>query len=479
MTEPISKLMQSLPTKKRLLAMTVRGAGIAIALASLLPLYEVSKAGIDYFKRKHIRQQSIEYASELSGIGHHDRAIAVLETLDNASDYDSAAQFHIALITSRARFFTGGAYQDVEDRIKLLIRIVENDPLPSLFSSDVSDLVSLEILLNDVRIQRQRYEEAIRGVESIRSKYSGGQLLASQNHALQLQEGTARVLSHDEVGEAILAQLLREDSLDQLIAARANHAYGTSKVIRGQLDEGQPYLLSALSSFTELGEDFRSVRTLANLTISLVARRDWESVRFFRLQQESLARRIRDSIGLHNALIGLANVERNKSNYAAALAYAEEAVRAARKTQSSIVAASALQTKANILVRMERYSLALESAKDSIPLYLAENDVRGVRSALGVLGRAANEVGDIESEIYGFFGAIICIDAVLTSENQAQINDREIYNRKLERAIEKIDDKQGMITRIQSRLSPIYAACGSSLNLETVAKIGENVSSSP
>ena len=116
--ETVQKKIQDV----RVSALLVRVAGIAIAVASLIPLYEFSKAGLDYLKRSHIRETTISYADELSRAGQHERASTILENLEKVADYDANTQFHVSLITSRALFFKGGAYQDVEDNITLLIR---------------------------------------------------------------------------------------------------------------------------------------------------------------------------------------------------------------------------------------------------------------------------------------------------------------------------------------------------------------------
>lgn len=451
----------------------VRLVGFAIAVASLLPIYEFSKAGIDYIKRNHIRSVTIDYASALSEDGQHERATKILSKLDDAADYDANTQFHIALITARARLYTNGQFQNVEDSVNLLIRIVESDPLDWFSTWNVSDLIELRLLLNEVRIQRQKYKDVIGEINLIGANYPKNAFSNKLSQLMKLQEGISLVHTHQrESGERILLGLLSSNLGNVEITARAKHAYGSSKLVNGELDEAESHLLSALDDFAKIDDEFRQVRTLANLAIVPVARRDYDTARFYWVQQEAISRRIGDSVGLNNALLGLSNAARIKRNFDVALSYAEDAKRMAEKDQSAKLLASAWQTIANIQYRAGEYSLAFEAAKNSIPLFTAEGDIRGMRSALGILGQVAVELGDAETAIFGLSGAVSCIDAVLTEENLSQKRDRSLYLSSLRRIASELGDEDLslIIGRTNRLLSSIHLTCPKTFEILEVIK---------
>ena len=188
------------------------------------------------------------------------------------------------------------------------------------------------------------------------------------------------------------------------------------------------------------------------------------------MQQEALARRIEDSVGLNNALIGLSNAARNRGAYHAALAYAEEAHRMAETDGNTKLLASSLQTIANVSFRMGDHSRALETAKTALTYFAAERDIRGMRASLGIQGQAAEEILDFEEAVFAYFGAIGCIDAASSSENLAQQRDRSIYYSSLEDILAEMEKEklEELATKTELLLSSVFLVCPKPFDLEDV-----------
>jgi tetratricopeptide (TPR) repeat protein len=374
-----------------------------------------------------MREQYFQYSADLSREGEFERALRVLDRLDDVSDFDAQAQFQIAKFSAESEFFGGGQYDEVEDAVQILILLNNERPFWFPEFGSAAETAELQILLNEIRIQRTRYQDALEFSRNAGETIQPD-ILQSFSHILKLHEGIALVYTfQSDEGEQILDELISDDTTSDLVRGRALHALGTSEAIGGNVDEAEVYLLASIDLFRELGDNFRLVRSLANLSLVYGARSDWAADRSTRREQEVLARQIDDKAGLVNALIGLAVAERNLGDYSTALAYASEAESLAREIDSPVAIAASLQNQANILVRQRDYGQALYAAKSALPYFLNEGDLRGIRTTLGVIGRAGNELGNLEDAVFGYFAAYVILSEIEGQGNAEASRDLRIY----------------------------------------------------
>lgn len=414
----------------------------ALIVAAILPVWELASNLVDHYHRQYIRGQYFHYSAELAEHGEFDRALRVLGRLEDLSEFDAQAQFRIAKFSAEAEFFGGGQYDEVEDAVQILILL--NDERPFWFPEfgTPNEAAELQVLLNEIRIQRTRYREALEFARSASEAIPAG-ALEDVAPVLRLHEGIALIHTfQSSEGKEILNDLISDTTIVDLIRGRALHALGTSEAISGDIDLAESHLLNSIQIFRQLDDDYRLVRSLANLSLVYGARSDWVADRSTRREQEVLARQIDDKAGLLNALIGLSVAERNLGDFLTALSYAIEAEALAREIDSPIAIAASLQNQANIFVRQRSYGEALHAAKSALPYFLNEGDLRGVRTTLGIIGRAGQELDNIEDAVFGYFAAYVILENIQGQGNVEAARDLQIYESRLNSLLSGLDDNE-------------------------------------
>lgn len=461
---------KSWPKTRRWLKLLFQYLGIpAMLLAAVVPVWEVSKQIVDNSRRIYIRDKHFEYASLVAENKDFDRALKILDRLEGISSFDAQAQYRVAKFLAQTEYYRGGNYREAEDAVRLLIILNRDSPFwfPSFGTN--SEIQDLHILLNEIRIQGARFQEALNAVRELRGELPQ-ELKEKYENVLNLQKGVSLVYMHRPVeGDRILESLINDPNTSQTLRGRAIHALGTSKVFQGLIDEGESLLERAIEIFDELGDDFLKVRSIANLGLVYGARRDWEAVSIVRREQESLARRIGDQRMLMNALIGLAVSERNLGDLDTAMAFATEAEEAAKKQNNGVAMAAALQNQANIHVRRQAYGKALYAAKTALPYFLEERDLRGVRATLGVVARAGRELGDDAEMVFGYFGALSILKTMAGVGNVSAERDLRIYEGHLNDVFDRYErgEFEKILAKIQPRIRQLERKLG--FDLETRA----------
>jgi tetratricopeptide (TPR) repeat protein len=402
-----------------------------VILAAILPVWEVSKQIIDYSNRQYIREKHIEYANTIAAEGHFDRAVETIDRLKEISEFDARAQYQVATFIAEAEFREGGRFQQAEDAVRLLIILNEDRPFHFPAFGGDRELVDLEIMLNEILIQRARFDEALVGVDRIEQTLTE-RLAPNYQPVLDLHRGISLIQTFRRLeGEQILRRLISNEKAPELVKGRALHGLGTSQVVHGEIVEGQSALEESLEIFDRINDEYRSVRSIANLALAQLALGDWEAVASLRREQESRARRIGDQGGLLNAIIGLSGAERNLGDYDTALAYAIEAEQLARVQENQIGLAAALQNQANVYIRQKNYGEALHSAKSALPYFIEGNELRGARTTLGIIGRAGHELGNLDDAIFGYFAAFSILSRVVSDADIESSRDIRIYRNKI------------------------------------------------
>ncbi len=431
----------ALPSVTRAIKGALQYIGVpALILAAILPVWELGKSVLDYSHREYIRQTYFDYAARLADEGEHERAIRSMERVEEIENFDAQAQFQIAKFSAEAEFFGGGDFQETEDSVQVLIELNENRPFGVRELGTSREAAELQILLNEIRIQRTRYADALEFARNAQQG-EGTTLQRDFSEVLRLHEGIALIhMFEPTAGEQILHEISSNLAIDPSVRGRALHSLGTSRILTSDVDQGLRDLIQASEIFEELNDDFRLVRAIANIAMAYEAKRDWTLGLSTRREQEILARQSDDKGGILNALIGISISERNLGDLSQALATAQEAEAIAREINSPIGTAASLQNQANIMVRQQEYGQALYAAKSALPYFLSENDQRGVMTALGIIGRSGRELNNLEDAVFGYFGALTILHEIFVEGNVGQARDRGIYTVHLDRLLSGTSD---------------------------------------
>lgn len=411
----------------------------ALAIAAVLPVYELVSGVIEHRNRGYVRQTYARYAEELLGRREYGRARSTLDGLREASVLDVDTYYATARVLAEAAFRQGRGYQETEDRVRILLRLHADRPwLFPRFGGD-ADIVDLEARLIDVTIARKRPQEALEDIATLRGRLPSNydprvvaRLLSQEGRALADMHRFRE--SRASLGAALLLlQVYDEPGLK----AETLHSVGTLLFFEGDNPGAIAELLRAKQIFETIGDAWGVRRCHANLALAFGGALDWDAALLHRQREEAIAREQGDQLGLATALVGLAMIRRNKGQLDESLRLAMEAEAAFAAQGHGIGLATALQNQANAYSRMEKCGQALVAAKNAVDWFAQERDVRGVAASLGVIGRCGLKLRDLEEAIYGLLGSIVLNRSTGLARSEDGARDELIHTHDL---IELQDD---------------------------------------
>jgi tetratricopeptide (TPR) repeat protein len=405
----------------------------AVFLAAILPVYELLSAAIEHRNISYMHRTYIEYATTLADRREFERAQRIVEKVNELSHLDAAAQYASARILAEAAYHQAKSYDEAEDAISILLSLHRKRPwLFPAFGGD-AEILALDLRLVDIDLKRTFYKEALARVAAIRA--SGHALDIPAQARLAVQEGRGQLYLYRP--QEALPRLQNALKLSQQCGCRnlqgeAEHALGTLFFFKGENRPASLHLEKARQIFESIDDKDGLARTWTNLSLVRGAEFDWTGALAARRQQERLARELRDELGVGNALIGLAVIERNMGDSNAALTYALEAEEIFKRMANPTGIAAALQNQANIYSRLPDFARALETANRALPYFYEQRDIRGTIATLGVLARAAEALGN-DRELAFAAGANVGLARLNANRNPADERDLHIHLAMIER----------------------------------------------
>ncbi len=386
----------------------VRYVGIpAILIAAILPVYELMSGIIEFRNRQYIRSTYVDYAVGLTDKGEYDRAKSILGRLEKLGPLDAQTQYKSAKVLAEMAFRQGRAYEEAEDAIRILLSLHSDSPafFPE-FGGD-EEILSLEAQLVEILIQRSRFDDALNAAERLKEKVAGRKFphIEAQVH---IQIGKTLIALHrlEEGKKEIENGIKLITSTDDNLFGVAYHSLGGMHYLQGDNENALNYLLRAEQNFVKNDNKFSLIRTYNNLSLVYDANLDYYKALASRKKQLVLARETADERIIGTTLVGLSQAERHFGNFDRALSLALEAEELFDRQKNFIGLATALQAQANVYVRQEKFGKVLYLSQKVIPIYIDNRNFRGVWSTLGIVGRAALELGDEEEMVFALLGSI-------------------------------------------------------------------------
>ncbi|MBW3698473.1 tetratricopeptide repeat protein [Vibrio sp. T187] len=286
----------------------------ALVMAAIVPVYDFGKGLRNNILNDLIIETYTSYSVQLLKNGKPDRAEKVILGLEHTRKSLPRVHYAKARISVKQAIMKGANVDETEDIINILLILNSKSNFITGKYGDESDLLSLKLMLAEMRIASAEYEGAIK----ILSELESYEYIPSEMEAeLYLKKATIHVW-RNEFDKAEGSLLLASEILDEIggfddLAAEIVFQKAKNDQFQGKYDEAISEYIRSDYIFKDIGYNRGRIKSLNNLgmiySLRLYEGRDLYKASQYYLKSLDLAKTLKDDVSIARANLNIAQIK--------------------------------------------------------------------------------------------------------------------------------------------------------------------------
>lgn len=297
----------------------------ALILASILPIYELTKAIRTSSSNDLIVRTYRDFSNELLKEGHTDRAEKILSDINTNDRIDPRIHYSLAKINVQQSLLKGEDVSETEDLIRILILLHENSSILTGSYGEYEDYFALFLMLTEVYIAQGNYNLALTTLNEKKDLFNNASKEFKSEYLLK--KGTIFVWEH-KYEDALIhldsaaKNVLRSNSKSSIIAEIQFQLAKNEQFKKEFIKAIELYKISA-KLFNENNSERGQLKAFNNLGMIYYDRefdgKNHNMALDYYGKASSIAEKIDDLVALARAQYNVAVIKRQQGKYQEAL----------------------------------------------------------------------------------------------------------------------------------------------------------------